>query len=402
MRKMFLLMVFLLLSSGMAMRADEQVTISATNSDIAAGLDLRVVAKIFAEAKDLEDFEMKLNSPDSAFCNLDLNGDGQVDYIRVVETGEGSRRLIVLQAVLAKDIYQDVASIYVEKDEQTSEVKVEIVGDEMIYGAEYVIVPTYYYRPVIYDWFWGPYWYSWHSPYYWGYWPGYWHPWAPYYDYAYYRRCYNYCGYRPVCSYRSTREVSTRARQALVQAESHRQTGATQFVSQRAARVQERSVAQQKVATPASAAVQDRAAVQQRVAGSRAATAVQRPVTASTASRTFGSSNTAATRAVQKTPVATTTRQAQTTQVAGSTKASQVSRSTQASQAVRSTQTTKVSRPTYSSSSTLSSYTAPTGSESSRSSSSHSFSAPSSGGSRGFSGGGSSNFSGGGSRGGRR
>ena len=115
MRKLTTLLLTLMMMCT-ALWADETITVSAKSTDISEGLDLKVVAKLFAEAKNLEEFETMLNNPDSAFCNLDLNGDGQVDYLRVVETGEGSKRLIVLQAVLAKDIFQDVASIYVEKD----------------------------------------------------------------------------------------------------------------------------------------------------------------------------------------------------------------------------------------------------------------------------------------------
>ena len=161
-----LLMTLLLMSA--ALWAEQTVTVSANSSDISEGLDLKVVAKLFADAKNLEEFETMLNNPDSAFCNLDLNGDGQVDYIRVVETGSGNQRLIVLQAVLAKDIFQDVASIYVEKDEK-NEVSVQVVGDEYVYGANYIIEPVYIYRPLIYDWFWSDAWYAWHSPWYWGY-----------------------------------------------------------------------------------------------------------------------------------------------------------------------------------------------------------------------------------------
>jgi len=196
-----LLMTLMLMST--ALWADETVTVSANSSDISEGLDLKVVAKLFAEAKNLEEFETMLNNPDSAFCNLDLNGDGQVDYLRVVETGEGSKRLIVLQAVLAKDIYQDVASIYVEKDEAQNEVKVQIVGDEYVYGTNYIIEPVYVYRPVIYDWFWGPYWVAWRSPWYWGYYPSWWyvhncwaHDWYWHHCYAWHHH-HHHCSFRP-------------------------------------------------------------------------------------------------------------------------------------------------------------------------------------------------------------
>ncbi len=199
-----LLMTLMLMST--ALWADETITVSANSSDISEGLDLKVVAKLFAEAKDLEQFEMMLNNPDSAFCNLDLNGDGQVDYLRVVETGEGRKRLIVLQAILAKDIYQDVASIYVEKDEADN-VTVQIVGDEYIYGTNYIIEPVYVYRPVIYDWFWSPAWYAWYSPWYWGYYPGWWYVHSCWACDRYWAHCYafHHCHYG--CSFRTGRSV---------------------------------------------------------------------------------------------------------------------------------------------------------------------------------------------------
>ena len=182
-----LLMTLMLMCA--ALWADQTVTVSANSSDISEGLDLKVVAKLFAEAKNLEEFETMLNNPDSAFCNLDLNGDGQVDYLRVVETGEGNKRLIVLQAILAKDIYQDVATIYVEKDEN-EQVTVQVVGDEYIYGTNYIIEPVYVYRPVIYDWFWGTTWVAWHSPWYWGYYPGWWYVHSCWAHDWYWHHCY--------------------------------------------------------------------------------------------------------------------------------------------------------------------------------------------------------------------
>lgn len=205
MKRLTTLLMTLVLMSTMSW-ADQTITVSANSSDISEGLDLKVVAKLFAEAENLEQFEMMLNNPDSAFCNLDLNGDGQVDYLRVVETGEGSKRLIVLQAILAKDIYQDVASIYVEKDEANN-VSVQIVGDEYVYGTNYIIEPVYIYRPVIYDWFWSPVWVAWHSPWYWGYYPAWWHYhncWA--HDW-YWHHCYAFHHHHHYCSFRPGRSV---------------------------------------------------------------------------------------------------------------------------------------------------------------------------------------------------
>ena len=182
--------------------ADETVTVTATSSDISENLDLKTVATLFGQAKDLEQFEQLLNNPDSAFSNLDLNGDGEVDYLRVIETADDNRHLVVIQAVLAKDIYQDVASIFVEKD-ANNQVTVQVIGDEYIYGADYIIEPVYIYQPVIYDWFWGPSWVCWHSPYYWGYWPGWWRPYYCIDPFLYWDHCYWHHYHHPICSYRT-------------------------------------------------------------------------------------------------------------------------------------------------------------------------------------------------------
>ena len=205
MRRLFLF--FILSTIGMwslsFLRADQTVTITATNSDISQDLDLKTVATLFGQAKDLEQFEQLLNNPDSAFSNLDLNGDGNVDYLRVIETADQSRHLVVIQAVLAKDVYQDVASIFVEKDSESESVTVQVIGDEYIYGADYIIEPVYIYRPIIYDWFWGPSWVCWHSPFYWDYWPTWWHPYHCIAHHLYWDHCYWHHHYYPICTYRT-------------------------------------------------------------------------------------------------------------------------------------------------------------------------------------------------------
>ena len=192
---------------GSTLRADETITVTATSADISENLDLKTVAMLFGEAKDLEEFESMLNNPDSAYSNLDLNGDGQVDYLRVVETADANRHLVVIQAVLAKDIYQDVASIFLEKEEKSQTVTIQVVGDEYIYGTNYIIEPVYIYRPVIYDWFWGPSWVCWHSPYYWGYYPHYWRPYYCVDPFIYWDHCYWHHYHRPICSYRHAHHV---------------------------------------------------------------------------------------------------------------------------------------------------------------------------------------------------
>ena len=189
----------------------QTVTVTANNEDISNGLDLKVVAKLFAESQNLKQFEALINNPDSMFCNLDINGDGDVDYLRVVSTGEGNSRLIVLQAVLAPDIYQDVASIYVEKEEKTNEVSVQIIGDEYVYGTNYIIEPVYIYRPLIYSYLWTTSWVAWTSPYYWGCYPHWWYVHRCWLYDRYWHRCYNFHRHHHhYCSFRHGHEPNHR------------------------------------------------------------------------------------------------------------------------------------------------------------------------------------------------
>ena len=287
MRRLFLF--FILSTIGMwslsFLRADQTVTVTATNSDISQDLDLKTVATLFGQAKDLEQFEQLLNNPDSAFSNLDLNGDGNVDYLRVIETADQSRHLVVIQAVLAKDVYQDVASIFVEKDPESESVTVQVIGDEYIYGADYIIEPVYIYRPIIYDWFWGPSWVCWHSPFYWDYWPTWWHPYHCIAHHLYWDHCYWHHHYYPICTYRTGHHYHAQYRPM-------RQTVSR---SDYATRHPERSFATRNASRNYSNARdidRTRAAAVRTVTPSRNVTGgTTRVSSRSTATRTFGSTN---------------------------------------------------------------------------------------------------------------
>lgn len=172
------LLVLILMISTQFM-AQNQITVEAQSNDISNNLDLKAVATAFGESRNLEEFEQKLNDYDSGISNLDLNNDGQVDYLRVIEKTDNGIHVVVIQAVLDKDVYQDVATIVVEKD-QNNNPTVQIIGDPYLYGDNYIIEPAYIYTPSIFSFFWGANYFSWHSPYYWGYYPTYYHHRRPY------------------------------------------------------------------------------------------------------------------------------------------------------------------------------------------------------------------------------
>lgn len=187
--------------------AQDRTTVNAMSSEISDNLDLRAVASIFGDSKDLEDFEYRLNDPKNQISNLDLNNDNQVDYLRVVESIEGRTHIIVIQSVLGRDQFQDVATVEVERD-SNNRVSVQVVGDVYMYGANYIYEPVYVHVPVIYNYFWVPTYRPYCSAWYWGYYPSFYYGWAPYpvfryrnhismcinfghhYNYVNYRRCH--------------------------------------------------------------------------------------------------------------------------------------------------------------------------------------------------------------------
>jgi hypothetical protein len=194
------LMVAMILTT-FSLSAQKRITVEVPTDDISKNLDLKAVATTFGESKDLEEFEQKLNDNNSKISNLDLNNDGEADYLRVIEKTENSKHIIVIQAVLSKDKYQDVATINVEKD-SVNQAKVEIAGNPELYGENYIIEPVYLYTPSLFSLFWAPNYFCWHSPYYWGYYPTYFHHRRIMDPYRYRSHIYNHFGravhYQPI------------------------------------------------------------------------------------------------------------------------------------------------------------------------------------------------------------
>lgn len=166
--------------------------------------------ELFRKSSSVEEFERMLNTPDTKVNNLDLNGDGYIDYIRVLSRQDKNIHIFVLQAVISEREAQDVAVISLEKLENGKAV-LQITGDEDIYGVTTIIEPTRevrtyagtYASPVVVNvWSWpivqyvyGPHYTVWVSSWGWSYRPSWWRPWRPvhYYDYySYWRPYYRY------------------------------------------------------------------------------------------------------------------------------------------------------------------------------------------------------------------
>jgi hypothetical protein len=103
-------------------------------------LDLYAVLDLFLKSKTIEDFEKSLNEQKSGINNLDLDLDKKVDFIKVVTKKEGEDYTFILQDAVSKTETQDVAVILVNRD-KNKKINVQIVGDEDLYGKDYVIEP---------------------------------------------------------------------------------------------------------------------------------------------------------------------------------------------------------------------------------------------------------------------
>ena len=186
-----LLFIALLALGFSTVPAQSQTTVYAKNSDISDNLDLRAVASIFGESANLQDFERRLNDPKYQISNLDLNDDDEVDYLRVIESVEDRTHVVIIQAVLDRDVYQDIATIDVERD-NSNKVVVQVVGNSYLYGDNYIYEPVYNVTPVIYTSFWITNYRPYYSTWGWNYYPNYYTAWRPYPIYRY-RNNINVC-----------------------------------------------------------------------------------------------------------------------------------------------------------------------------------------------------------------
>ena len=184
MKTFYISIVLLLFSLSLFSQENKEETVAIVPvSEQGTNLELAAVLNLFKDSKDLEDFENKLNDKEIGVSNLDLNNDSIIDYLRVVETSEGDYRVIIIQAVLGENQFQDVATINAEKVSE-KEVKVQVQGDEEIYGDNYYVEPEPEVYVNVYVWpIWGvmyaPTYVYYSSPYYWHYYPSYWHPYRP-------------------------------------------------------------------------------------------------------------------------------------------------------------------------------------------------------------------------------
>ena len=169
-------------------------------------LNLYLVLNTFKQSSSVEDFEKRLNDPASKINNLDLNNDGNIDYLKATDYGKDDYHTIIIQDVISASETQDVAVIDIQKSNNNT-AHIQIIGDESLYGKDYIIEPQVenisqpvqqtqpttivnnnYYTvenpapyvnvwnwPVV-NFFWGIEYRPWVSPWHWAYYPSWWMP----------------------------------------------------------------------------------------------------------------------------------------------------------------------------------------------------------------------------------
>ena len=63
---------------------------------------------LFKKSASPEAFEKSLNNEENHINNLDLNGDGEIDYVKVISKQEGDIHIFILQVPVSETEDQDV------------------------------------------------------------------------------------------------------------------------------------------------------------------------------------------------------------------------------------------------------------------------------------------------------
>lgn len=192
-----LLIIFAVGTSSFAQEADS----TGLEGD---NLDLNGVLELFQESESVEDFEKKLNTESNGVNNLDLNNDGDVDYVKVVDHSDSTSHALALQVDVDENESQDVAVIEMDQSDDET-VNLQVIGDDELYGEDYIVEPAdendanvvvnvWAWKPIRFMY--GPRYVRWVSPYRWGYHPNWWKPWRRVHWRVYHPRVIRY--HRPV------------------------------------------------------------------------------------------------------------------------------------------------------------------------------------------------------------
>lgn len=157
---------------------------------------------LLKKANTVEEFEQLINDERYEVNNLDLNNDGNIDYITIEDIVENDKHVFVLTALVGDKDKQDIATIVIEKT-GNEEARLQIFGDEDLYAENTIAEPFEVsekldsnkgpampeittIRIIVNVWSWpsvrfvfAPGYTVWMSPVRWAVYPRWWKPWRP-------------------------------------------------------------------------------------------------------------------------------------------------------------------------------------------------------------------------------
>ncbi len=179
----------------------------------AENFSLQGALVMFQKANSVEEFENLLNQEANNVNNLDLNNDGETDYISVNDIKNGNSHILVLRTFLSETESQDIATIAIEKT-GNQEAQIQIEGDQALFADNTIFEPTENngsmrasgkggpsanFHPIggfVNVWFWpsiqflySPSYVVYASPFRWHYYPRWYRSWNPYRANVFYGRC---------------------------------------------------------------------------------------------------------------------------------------------------------------------------------------------------------------------
>lgn len=148
--------------------SEPNVVVNPTTAAVGDNLDLQALGQLVQTSSSAQEIENKLNT-DGSINNLDLNGDGVVDYIKVSEFGDGSNRGFSFTVDMPDGSTSEVATIDIEQGNGVANMNIhgnrDYYGDNAYYQSSHALrdlmIMNYlfsYHRPY-------------YSPYHYGYYP---------------------------------------------------------------------------------------------------------------------------------------------------------------------------------------------------------------------------------------
>ena len=102
--------------------------------------DLEALPGIIETVSTFEDLEKAINNEKNEINNLDLDQNGEVDYIMIQMEKDGDAYIAFLRVAMSETEMQDVATIEMEK-KSANTASFQIVGEEELYGKDYILEP---------------------------------------------------------------------------------------------------------------------------------------------------------------------------------------------------------------------------------------------------------------------